>query len=400
MTAGLEIRVVQTRQEKRAFVHLPWTLYRDDPHWVPPLLADMYATLNPQKNALLRLGPNRFFLALRDGEAVGRLGVGMDRRLNAAKGEHLSYLALFESIANYSVAEALLDAGLNWLRDQGAAVVTGPQSPSNGDDYRGLLVEGFDSPPVLLNSYNPPYYPEFFQRYGFVKDFNRHAYFYDISGGVPERFQKGVKLVEKRYGYTVRPIDLRKTAREIQLIKKIVDSSMPEWPDMIPPSMEEIEAEAYKLKQLAVPELVLFAETADGEPAGLSVALPDYNEVLPHLNGRLFPFGILKFLWYRRKIKGVRLFVLFVTPPWRKKGVAALLYYYSMLNARRLGYTHGEGSTIHEFNTQMNLDARKAGGTLYKVYRIYRKDLRQKSEIGSRELETRNQETGDRSQND
>jgi GNAT superfamily N-acetyltransferase len=149
---------------------------------------------------------------------------------------------------------------------------------------------------------------------------------------------------------------------------------MPDWPDMIPPSTAEIEAEVNKLKQLAVPDLILFAKTSGGEPVGFSVTLPDYNEVLLRLNGRLFPFGVFKFLWYKRKIKGLRFFVIFVTPKYRKKGVAACLYYQTMVNALRRGYTHGEGSTIHEFNTQMNLDAQKAGGDLYKIYRVYRKD--------------------------
>ena len=364
-----------TVKDRHDFITLPWRLYRDDPNWVPPLLQDMHNTLDPRKNALLRLGPYRFILARRNGVPVGRLGVGMDLRLNQSKGENLSYITLFESVNDYAVAESLLAAGEKWLRSQGAAVVTGPQSPSNGDDYRGLLVEGFDSPPVLLNSYNPPYYADFLERFGFVKDFDRYAYYYDLTGGPPERLKKGVEWAQQRYGFTVRPINLKALQKEILVIKKIVEQSMPDWPDMIPPSMEEVEAEADKLKQLAVPDLVLIVEGPDGEPAGLSVALPDYNQVLPLLNGRLFPFGFIKFLLYRKTIRGVRLFVLFVTPPWRKKGVAAALYYYTMVNASRRGYTFGEGSTIHEFNTQMNLDARKAGGELYKIYRVYRKEL-------------------------
>jgi len=369
------VQEVSGKKDRHDFITLPWRLYRDDPNWVPPLLQDMHNTLDPRKNALLRLGPYRFILARRNGVPVGRLGVGMDLRLNQSKGENLSYITLFESVNDYAVAESLLAAGEKWLRSQGAAVVTGPQSPSNGDDYRGLLVEGYDSPPVLLNSYNPPYYADFLERFGFVKDFDRYAYYYDLTDGPPERLKKGVEWAQQRYGFTVRPINLKALQKEILVIKKIVEQSMPDWPDMIPPSMEEVEAEADKLKQLAVPDLVLIVEGPDGEPAGLSVALPDYNQVLPLLNGRLFPFGFIKFLLYRKTIRGVRLFVLFVTPPWRKKGVAAALYYYTMVNASRRGYTFGEGSTIHEFNTQMNLDARKAGGELYKIYRVYRKEL-------------------------
>ncbi|MEW5785057.1 MAG: N-acetyltransferase [Bacillota bacterium] len=369
------IRPVVTKSDRKKFVELPWRLYRQDPHWVPPLLQDMHSTLDPQKNVLLRLGPHRHFLAERHGKTVGRLGVGMDLHLNRAKSKNLSYLTLFESIEDYAVAESLFEAGLNWLRSQGAASVSGPQSPSNGDDYRGLLIKGFDSPPVLLNSYNPPFYMEFFDGFGFEKEFDRHAYYYDLANGPSDRLKRGVEAAQKRYGFTVRSINLKSLQTEMLLIKDILDRSMPEWPDIIPPSLEEIEAETTKLKQLAVPDLILIIEGPDGKPAGFSVALPDYNQVLPLMNGRLFPLGAIRFLMLKKSITGIRLFILFVTPAWRKKGVAAALYYYTMLNACRLGYTFGEGSTIHEFNTQMNLDAKKAGGELYKVYRIYRKEL-------------------------
>lgn len=375
MPEEIEIRIVKTKKDRRRFVELPWRLYSDDPNWVPPLMSDMHSTLNHQKNVLLKLGPYRFLLALRNKHVVGRIGVGMDKRLNEAKGECLSYLTLFESINDYDVAKTLFDAGLAFLKDQGAAVVTGPQSPSNGDDYRGLLIKGFDMPPVLLNSYNPPYYQALFEKYGFTKDFDRNAYFYNITDGPAERLISAVSVIEKRYGYRTRPINLKKLDREVRVLKHITDQAMPEWPDMVPPGIDEIEAEVAKLKQLAVPDLVLITETRDGEPVGFSVTLPDYNEILPKLNGRLFPFGFFKFLWHRRKIKGVRLFALMVAPAGQKKGVAACLYYYSMRNAHKHGYTHGEGSTIHEFNAQMNVDARKAGGELYKIYRIFRKNL-------------------------
>jgi hypothetical protein len=167
----LSVSIVESKEHKRDFIQLPWELYKGDSCWVPPLLTDMHNTLNPKKNALLGLGPHRFFIAYRQGRPVGRIGVGIDLRLNDAKGEALSYLTLFESIAEYTVAEALFNAGSDFLREQGAKVLTGPQSPSNGDDYRGLLVKGFDSAPVLLNSYNPPYYQDFFERYGFRKRF-------------------------------------------------------------------------------------------------------------------------------------------------------------------------------------------------------------------------------------
>jgi len=306
---------------------------------------------------------------------VGRIGAGIDLRLNQAKNKDLGYITLFEVIKDYTVAATLFDRAVDWLKEKGAKIVTGPQSPSNGDDYRGLLINGFDTPPVLLNSYNPDYYVSFFDRYGFEKQFDRFAYYYDISDGPPERLLRGVDLAQKRYGFTVRKVELNRLNREKEIIKQVIEAAMPDWPDMIPPSEEELTAEIERLKQLAIPDLVLFVENKNGDCLGFAVALPDYNQVLKHLNGRLFPLGFFKYLIYKRKITGVRMFVLFVTPQGRRRGVSAALYYYTMLNARRLGFTHGEGSTIHEFNTHMNIDAQKAGGKLYKTYRIFQKEL-------------------------
>lgn len=375
MNDDLLIKPVQNRQDRRSFIDLPWYLYKDDPQWIPPLIIDMDNTLNPNKNALLRLGPSAFFLAIRNNQVVGRIGTGMDLRLNKEKNKELGYITLFESVDDYQVAHTLLAKATQWLREQQAEIVTGPQSPSNGDDYRGLLIEGFDSPPVLLNSYNPPYYADFLERFGFKKQFDRYAYYYDLSDGPSDRLSRGVALAQKRYRFSVRKIDMKNLDQERIVIKNVIDQSMPDWPDMIPPSEDELIAEVEKLKQIAVPELVLFIESQEGECLGFSVALPDYNQVLKYLNGRLLPFGFLKYLWYKKKITGIRLFALFVTPHGRRRGVSAALYYYTMINARRLGFTHGEGSTIHEFNARMNIDAQKAGGKLYKTYRVYHMEL-------------------------
>jgi len=375
MDQEILIKVVTNQSERRSFIRLPWDIYRDDPNWVPPLIYDMANTLNPKKNILLKLGPYRFFLAYKDGKVVGRIGAGMDYRLNEAKGVNLGYITLFEVINEYEVAVKLFSHALRWLKDEGAEIVTGPQSPSNGDDYRGLLVEGFDSPPVLLNSYNPPYYQDFFTRYGFDKQFDRYAYHFDLNKGIPERFEKIINNVQSRFAFKARKINLRDIKKEIMIIKGVVDQSMPEWPDMIPPSMDELEAETRKLVKLAIADLIILIENNEGQCLGFSIALPDYNQVLIRLNGRLFPFGFIKFLLYSKRISGARMFALFVTPQGRRRGVSAALYYHTMKNALKLGYCYGEGSTIHEFNRRMNLDAQKAGGKLYKTYRIYQMKL-------------------------
>ena len=371
----LEIVPVTTAKERRKFVDLAWRLYKDDPYWVPPLRSDILNTLDPKHNALLRLGPNCYFLARRDGITVGRIGCGIDTLLNKAKGKNLGYITLFESIKDYQVAEALFDAAVNFLRRQGAEKVTGPQSPSNGDDYRGLLIEGFDGPPALLASYNPPWYQEFFEKYGFEKHFDRLGFWFDIDK-IPEKLARGVEIAQKRYKFTVRPVNLKNLESEILAIKHIADKATPEeWPDMISPSLEEVRAEVKKLLPIAVPELVFIAEAEDGEPIGVSIALPDYNEVIKRMNGKLFPLGWLKFLYYKKKINVARLFALMVVPDYHRKGVSAALYKYSLYAARKKGYIGGDASSIHEFNLRIYNDAIGSGGKVYRRFRVFQLDL-------------------------
>lgn len=371
----LAITPVSTRGERRAFVDLAWRLYKGDPNWIPPLRTDILKTLSPKHNALLRLGPYCYFLARREGEVVGRIGCGIDTLLNKAKGLNLGYITLFESIKDYQVAEALFDAATGFLRRHGAEKVTGPQSPSNGDDYRGLLVEGFDGPPALLASYNPPWYQDYFEQYGFTKQFDRLGFWFTLDE-IPEKLIRGVELAEKRYKFTVRPVDLKNIESEILAIKHIADKATPEeWPDMISPSLEEVRAEVKKLLPLVVPELVYIAEAEDGEPVGLSIALPDYNQVIKHMNGKLFPLGWAKYLYYKRKITLVRLFALMVVPEYHRKGVSAALYRYSIEAAQKLGYVAGDASSIHEFNLKIYNDALGSGGKPYRRFRVYQLKL-------------------------
>lgn len=365
-----------TPQAHADFYRFSYRLYRNDPHWVPPLIMDMRHALDARHNALLRLGPHAHLVARRGRKVVGRLGVGIDQNLNAKKARQEGYLTLFEVVPDYEVAQALFSAGEAWLTAHGMAAWTGPQSPTNGDDYRGLLIRGFDSPPVLMNSYNPPHYQEFFERYGFTKQFDRLAFRVDLTKGEPERFLRLVEVVKQRYGFHVDPVDLKRLHEEFADIKVVCDHSWPEnWPDMIPPTMEEIQAEADQLLPLVEPDLVHIARSNDGRPVGFSVMLPDYNQVLKKLNGRLFPLGWLTFVLEKRKINAGRMFILMVDKEWHRKGVSAAIYHANYQAALRRGWTWGEGGTVHEFNRKMVADAEGAGGELYKVYRIYRKEL-------------------------
>lgn len=376
LVAGVTVSKVETKRDWRIFINLPWLLYKNDPNWVPPLKSDMWNTVNPKKNALMKLGPYQYFIAWSQGRPVGRIGTGIDEKLNREKNKKEGYITLFESIEDYEVAKSLFDAVVQWQKERGIHSITGPQSPTNGDDYRGLLIKGFDSMPVLLNSYNPPYYQEFFDRYGFKKDFDRFAFYYDLSKPVTERFEQNVERLKQRYRFITRQLNLKKLDEELVGIHRLLVRSWPEeWPDMVPPGMSEIQDEVNQLLPIADQELLVVAENEAGHIVGLAIAIPDYNQVLKRLNGRIFPFGFIKFLWYKRKVTGARAFILMVDPDYHKKGVSAAMYLQLFKAGLKKGYKYGEGSTIHEFNTKMVNDAMRAGGDLYKIYRIYRLDF-------------------------
>lgn len=378
---GLVVLPVETKAVRRDFLRLPFGIYAGDRCWVAPLFARMKAILDPARNGYLRRGPHRFFVAYRDGRPAGRIAAGVDELTNAAKGVRAGWFALFESAADYEVARALLDAARDYLAGFGCTRMRGPVSPTGGDDYRGLLVWGFDSPPVLMDSYNPPYYPEFFDRWGLAKELDWLAY--RLSYRMPKN-PHAVAYAQQRYGFRIDTLNLARLAEEVRDIHHVIHRAMPEWPDQTPPTLEQVREIARDLKAYADPDLIFIARAGD-EPIGLSITLPDFNQALIHLRGRLFPLGWLKFLYWKRRIEALRFFVLFVVPEWRRKGVTAAIYVRTFEAAGRKGIKWGEGSTIREENLAMRRDAEGAGGEHYKTYRIYGCDLQSDGQAGTGE---------------
>lgn len=310
-----------------------------------------------------------------DNMPLGRICVGINDDLNRKKGLKEGYICLFECVENKDAAFLLFDTASKYLKEKGMNSIRGPVSPTNGDDYKGLLVKGFDGPPVLMNSYNPEYYVKFFEDYGFKKFIDLYAYYYDLSKGNFERYGKIVEYATKKYNYRIERIDLKNLDKEIKDIKSILDVAIPEeWEDLTIPSIEDIKAEVKYLKPMVDPDIIVIARSMD-RPIGFAVALPDYNQVLKHLNGRLFPFGIFKFLWYKRKINSGRLFIMFVIPEYRKKGVSSSMLYKVFEAGLKKGYIYGEGSTIGETNLAMRRDVEGIGGKHYRTYRIYKKQI-------------------------
>lgn len=371
----LKIVEINDKKQLKNFINLPWEIYHNDDNWVPPLKGDMLKTLMGKDNPLFMSGSHTFFMVFNNSQPVGRILVGINEKLNEEKNKSEGYISLFECIHSMEVADLLLNTAESWLKERGINRIVGPVSPTNGDDNRGLLVKGFDGPPVLMNSYNPSYYPEFFEGYGFTKEMDLYAYYFEPTSIPIERFKKVVNYAMKKFNFRIDKIDLKNLDSETKDIKKILDLSMPDsWEHLTPPSLEELRAEINNLKSLADEDLIYIARSGN-EPIGFVVALPDYNQVLKKINGRLWPFGILKFLWYKRKIDGLRAFIQFVVPEFRNKAVNGAIFYRLMIEAKKKNYTYGEGSTIGEMNIESRKSVEKAGGTLYRIYRIYSKEI-------------------------
>lgn len=371
------IKIVELRDSKKlmTFINLPWTLYKGNPNWIPPLKHDMSKTLSGKNNPLFMCGPHSFFLAIKDDKPVGRILVGINEKLNKEKNKNEGYISLFECINDESAACMLLDAACSWLKCNSITSVVGPVSPTNGDDSRGLLIKGFDGPPVLMNSYNPTYYIDFFEKYGFIKHMDLYAFDIDPNSAPEERFGRVVEYAMKKYNFQIDRFDMNNMEREVQDMKSVLDLSMPEsWEHLTPPSVDELRAEVATLKKLADPDLLYMARSGS-DPIGFVIGLPDYNQVLKKLNGRLFPFGIFKYFYYKRRITGLRIFAQFVVPKFQKKAVNSAIFHRLMVEGKRKGYTYCEGSTIGEMNIDSIRSVEGAGGKLYRVYRIYRKDI-------------------------
>jgi len=375
MAADLIIRPINTPKERREFIRSWWRIYANDPNWVPPLISEREAFLDPKRNPFYEHADVALFMAERGGQPVGTIAAFINHRHNEYHEEKTGFFGFFETIQDYSVAEGLLNTARDWVKARGMERLRGPANYSTNEEC-GLLVDGFDSPPVVLMTYNPRYYVDFLERYGMVKAMDLFAYHVDKSllgpkGEFPPRLVKLVERVKERGHVTVRKIDRKHLDQEVEKIKALYNAAWSRNWGFVPMTDAEIDHLAEGLKQIADFDIVFIAE-ANGEPIGFSLTLPDMHEVLYHLrDGRLFPTGWLKFLWYRRKITRVRIFALGVLEKYRGTGGDILLYYETAKAALEKGYSQAEMGWVLECNDLMNRVVVNLGGKKYKTYRFY-----------------------------
>jgi GNAT superfamily N-acetyltransferase len=357
------------------FVQFPWKVYQGNRNWIPPLKSEVKFLLSKEKNPFFQHAEAASFLARRNGETVGRITAVIDRNHNKFHNEQAGFFGFFECLPDCEIARELLVTAANWLKERGITIMRGPVNPSTNDEC-GFLLEGFDSPPMIMMTYTPAYYLDYMERCGLTKAKDLYAYIVAIRDvAANERLEKLTSAVKARVsGLTVRPADLRHFRRDAEAVKVIYNSAWTRNWGFVPMTDAETGIMAKKLKPLIVPELMIMAEV-NGKPAAFFVAVPDYNQVLGKINGRLGPVGIAKFLWYSRKISDIRVLAMGVTEEYRKKGIEGLLYLEAFKAARKKGYKRAEMSWILEDNVLVQRGCELMGGRIYKKYRMYEKSL-------------------------
>lgn len=372
----IEVIEVRTWRDRQAFIDLPYRLYRHDPFYVPPLRSQIKDLMDSRKNIQLQRGPWTLLLCRRNGRAAGRIMVGVDETYNQVNNSRSAWISLFECEQNNTTAETLFQAAIEWARLQGAEALRGPESPDGSDSYRGLLVMGFDGAPAMLNNYNPPWYDELFTRAGFVKSLDLYGYFFTTAQILAAKKDQVIRYAMHRYGYHVDSLDLRQLGRDLADIHEVLVRTIPlfEGEHMAPPTLLDVERMAAGMLPIVDPDLVCIARTDEGNrPIGLVVALPDYNQVFRHIrNGRLLPTGLVKLMYYRRKINATRVFMQFVVQEYHGKAVNNAIFYTMCQKAIAKGYITGDGSAIGETNRQSRASVERMGGVHYRTYRTYR----------------------------
>jgi GNAT superfamily N-acetyltransferase len=356
----------------KQFVELPYALYKDDPHWVPPLRRDEYRRLDARRNAFLAHADLALWIALDAGRPRGRIAAIEDHAHNAYHHERIAWFGFFEA-ETASAAAALLSAAEGWSRARGCTAVRGPVNPSLNESA-GLLIEGFDDDPCLLMPYNPPHYAAFIESHGYTKAKDLLAWKMDLAVPLGARIERLANRLRRRADITIRRADMKAFDRDLGLMNGIYRSAWEDNWGFVPPNDAEMKQLAADLKPVVDPDLVLFAEL-HGRAVACAVALPDFNEVLKRMKGDLLPFGLWHFLNRRAIITRARLLLLGVLAEYRNAGLYPLLI--SEIHRRGVanGYRRGELSWTLEDNHSVNAGIAASGGIVYKKYRIYEKPL-------------------------
>ncbi|MDI6788980.1 MAG: N-acetyltransferase [Planctomycetota bacterium] len=361
------------------FIRFPWRaqIYKDNPYWVPPLISEEKKLFNPILHPFYRNAQMQLFIAYQGGGGnktpVGRIAAIINHNHNKFHNEKTGFFGFFESVNSPDVANYLLSAASDYLKEKGMEILRGPMSPSTNETC-GLLIEGFDLSPAFMMPYNPPYYINLLESCGLKKAKDLYAYYLDtkiVSEKLP-RLERIAQNTLSDNKVVIRRFDMRNIRRDISIIKEIYNNAWSKNWGFVPMTDEEFDYLSKEMVRIIDPDFVLIAEV-EGKPAGFSMALPDYNQIFKKLNGRLFPFGIFYFLFGKSRIKTLRLLTMGVIPQYQKRGLDVVFYLETIKRGIAKGYQGGELSWVLEDNVMMNRVLNTLGARVYKKYRIYEK---------------------------
>lgn len=372
----VEVREVRDRRSREAFLHLPWSIYAGDPQWVPPLLLERREFISP-KHPFFRHGAAAMFVARQNGRDVGRILASDDPHYNEFHKTNVGSFGMFESIDDPHVAHALLDTAARWLRARGRTDIMGPIDYSTNYTC-GLLVDGFDTPPRVMMNHNPPYYAALLESWGLQKAKDLWAWWFTDELKLLDKWAPRMRRFMERNAVKVRPFRRTDTKGDIGRSKAVYDGAWTDNWGYVPMTDAEFFHFAESLIGLVDPSLLLLAEV-DNQPVGFALTLPDFNEAMRPLNGRLFswglPIGYFKFRRNCRQIGTGRLVALGVLEKYRRRGITEMLIYKTLENGLALGLAKAELSWTLEDNAPINNAIEAVGARVYKTYRIYQKQL-------------------------
>ncbi len=369
--SAIKVVPVKTRTDQKDFVRFAWAHYAGDPHWVPPLISNQRELLNYRHHPFYDNAEIQTFLAWRGQQIVGRIAAIIDHGHNEAHGEKRGMWGFFESIDDTEVSRALFSAVQQWHADKGITLMRGPLNPAMNHEC-GLLVEGFHSRPTFMMTYNKPYYEKLVLDFGFFKSQNLYAFLgrVDMVDSLDPKLGRIADQAKERFGVTVRGTDKKRLAADVEEFLRIYNLALPGTWGFVPMSSAEAKHTAKGLKLLIVPNLVRIAEF-EGRVIGIQFAMLDFNPVIKAIDGRLFPFGFLRLLYGRKKLKKVRMISTNVVPEFQRWGIAMVLMKSLTLELLDWGFEEGEFSWVLESNLLSRQTLERGGAILDKTYRIY-----------------------------
>lgn len=371
------ITKVESKSDVKRFINFPHELYKADPFYVPELYLNISEVLSRKKNPFFKHSEAELFLATTvSGEVVGRVAAVLDNNYNKHHNSNVGFFGFFDVIEDYNVAKLLLDTALNWVKDKGVDRILGPTNFTT-NDTAGMLIEGYDTPPTVMMTYNKPYYNDFVAQYGFAKEMDLFAY-YIPTKGVNEKSLRLASMLQERLarkGITIRTSTKKSKKDDIIKIKDVYLQAWEKNWGFVPPTDDEYNHLAEGLNLLLDLRYVYLAEH-EGKLIGFGVAIPDINEITKGFKkGKLLPFNIFKLLFGKSKVSLIRIILLGILEDYRKMGIEAVFFANYIKAAKENNLKAGEASWVLESNAMMVQAAEKLNGRKYKTYRIYSKTI-------------------------